>query len=375
MSSTTRDESPHTTKRIDASVVNENMNDNDYIIEGGTVIVSVIENRAREICIIKFDTANGSVIEIYLMTDSHSYNEALSTLSSLCPNEILLHDGCKNKTLSIKIEDSLGRTARVLFISRQYFDQDRGAEMLKKVVVGDVDADLVAKYTVLAGTYCLLRYLENCQGSTFGRQSLRVDFCTSSVGRMAIDRRTSINLELISHVRTGNQKDSLFGAINHTKTVVGARLLRANILRPSTNIATLQMRLDVVELFLSNNPVFTEVVKILKQLPDLDKMLAGISQTFKTTTIKTARMCIDTLIFLRQALQIAPQLADALHNLVLRNNVGNFENQVGGIHDLINVLSHNLKADCFVSLLEAISDIFTDSTMYFKSALEVSTRR
>ena len=362
-------------KRVDATAASEDGLDIDYNIEGGTVIVSVIENRAREICIIKFDTANGSAIEIYLMTDSHSYNEALTTLSGLCPNEILLHDGCKNKTLSKKIEDSLGKTARVLFISRQYFDQDRGAEMLKKVVLGDVDADLVAKYTVLAGAYCLLRYLENCQGSTFGRQSLRVDYCTSSVGRMAIDRRTSINLELISNVRTGNQKDSLFGAINHTKTVVGARLLRSNILRPSTNIATLQMRLDVVELFLSNNPVFTEVVQILKQLPDLDKMLAGISQTFKTTTIKTARTCIDTLIFLRQALQIAPQLADALQNLVVQTDMGGIQNQVVGIHALINVLSRNLKAECFVSLLEAISDIFTDSTVYYKSALEVSAKK
>ena len=35
--------------------------------------------------------------------------------------QILLHDGCKNKILSQKIEDSLGSTARVLFISRQVY--------------------------------------------------------------------------------------------------------------------------------------------------------------------------------------------------------------------------------------------------------------
>lgn len=33
---------------------------------------------------------------------------------------------------------------------------------------------------------------------------------------------------------SGNQKESLFGAIDHTKTVAGGRLLRSNILRPST---------------------------------------------------------------------------------------------------------------------------------------------
>lgn len=348
--------------------------DENFDTVAGTVIVSVVENRAREICISKVDTTNGSVVEIYLMTDSHSYNEALSTLSNLSPDEILLHDGCKNRILSRKIEEHLGERARVLFISRQYFDQDRGADMLKRVIVGDIDADLVARYTVLAGTYCLLRYLENCEGNAFGRHSLRVEYCTSSVGRMSIDRRTAINLELISNLRSGGQKESLFGAINYTKTVVGARLLRANILRPSTDIATLEMRLDVVELFLSNNRCFTEVVKLLKQLPDLDKMLTGLSLTFKIATVKTARTCIDTLIFLKQTLQIAPLLAEALFGLLDHSGgVGRKTDGINsGINKLVKVLSDNLRADCFTSLQEAISDIFTDSTVYFKSPLEVS---
>ena len=55
----------------------------------------------------------------------------------------------------------------------QYFDQDRGAEMLKKVLVGDVDGDLVAKYTVLSGAYCLMRYIENCSGSSIAPHSMR----------------------------------------------------------------------------------------------------------------------------------------------------------------------------------------------------------
>ena len=93
--------------------------------------------------------------------------------------------------------------------------------MLKKVCANDADADLVAKvrailyalvncartnvrgiasplifdvvswqYTVLAGTYCLLRYVENCEGRSFGKGSLRIVYCTSQRGRMVVDRRT-----------------------------------------------------------------------------------------------------------------------------------------------------------------------------------------
>ena len=93
-----------------------NTNDDGFDIVEGTIIVSVVENRAREICITKYDTSNvryyqlfiepssfltimsychliipqGSVVEIYLMADSHSYNEALSTLRNLSPDEVLI---------------------------------------------------------------------------------------------------------------------------------------------------------------------------------------------------------------------------------------------------------------------------------------------
>lgn len=45
-----------------------------------------------------------------------------------------------------------------------------------QLVVGHVDADLIAKYTVLSASYCLLRYMENCNGFSFAAQSLRYGY-------------------------------------------------------------------------------------------------------------------------------------------------------------------------------------------------------
>jgi len=86
----------------------------------------------------------------------------------------------------------------------------------------------------------------------------------------------SDSFSVLSHC-SGNQKESLFGAIDNTKTVrnnfytqgqydflrelhfvthfllsqvVGGRLLRSNILRPTTDLVTINTRLDLVELFL-----------------------------------------------------------------------------------------------------------------------------
>ena len=325
----------------------------------------------------------------------------MSTLTNLRPNEILLHDGCKQRVLSKKIEERMREHTgvRVLFISRQYFDQDKGADLLKQVAVdNEADADLVAKYTVLAGTFCLLRYIENCEGRSFGRHSLRIVYCSSQRGRMVIDRRTAINLELISNARSGSQKDSLFGAINYTKTVVGARLLRSEILRPSTDLVTLQMRLDCVESLIGNNKVFTALVSLLKSFPDLDKMLGGLTVAKpKRVTVKTARQGIDTLIFLRQALKTSHSIAEALEGLLSddhtaagssgshshrsssRTEAGSGPGPGPGaaataVDQLVRALIRNLRAvpgQPLDQLRQAIDDTFTESTSYSKNSLEM----
>lgn len=39
--------------------------------------------------------------------------------------------------------------------------------MLKRLASGSVDAEMVSKYTALAASYCLLRYIENNTGHAF----------------------------------------------------------------------------------------------------------------------------------------------------------------------------------------------------------------
>lgn len=88
-----------------------------------------------------------------------------------------------------------------------------------QVVAGKVDSDLLAKYIVVAGVYCLLKYVENCRGSPFPSGSiryvtfsimivfifcfyeLRIMFERGNSERMLIDRRTALNLELVANIR------------------------------------------------------------------------------------------------------------------------------------------------------------------------------
>jgi hypothetical protein len=62
-----------------------------------------------------------SQLEIYLLNDTHGYAETLATLADIAPNEILLHDGAKQRVLTDKITRRFANTAdqKVVFISRQ----------------------------------------------------------------------------------------------------------------------------------------------------------------------------------------------------------------------------------------------------------------
>ena len=62
--------------------------------------------------------------------------------------------------------------------------------------------------------------------------------------------------------------------LNHTKTVGGARLLRANLLQPLTCLATLRMRQDAVQDLVGNDDLAFTVGQGLNQMPkDLDRCI------------------------------------------------------------------------------------------------------
>ena len=334
-------------------VLKEDENDNEHYFKpqgGGVTIVSVVENRAREICISKMTTGQTYKLELYIFSDNHAYTEAISIINLLNPSEILLHDGSKNRILSQKIEFITAtnhESCRVIYISRQYFDQDLGAELLKKIVIGEIDSDLVAKYTVLAGTFCLLRYIENCSGVNFQNYSIKLSYETGNGGRMAIDRGTINHLELVSNARTGSSTYTLFSAINKTKTIVGSRLLKACLLRPSTDVATINTRLDCVELLLKYNRSFGDIIDVLSKFPDLDRILTGLTTVPKQINAKTASVSIDTLIHLKDILKVTAQLANALHQLACTQSM----------NVLVDAMLRNLEHPSFAAAKAAIDSL------------------
>lgn len=97
--------------------------------------------------------------------------------------------------------------------------------------------------------------MDHALSLTFACHSLRIKYQPSE-GSMMIDLSTIQSLELIQNITNVKSKDCLFGLINETLTPMGCRILRSNIVQPSTNEDLLKHRWDAVEELTAKEDMF-----------------------------------------------------------------------------------------------------------------------
>ncbi|KAG7364106.1 DNA mismatch repair protein MutS [Nitzschia inconspicua] len=264
------------------------------------IVCAISENLARETCIVSLDIACPIVLNVTKQYNGQNYAETLSCLSVLSPNEILMNEGRMDSPLARKVvqhckyregandptggpDDAPASAIVIKFISRAYFDQTKGADLLHKLARKDTydSKALVQEYILLSSSHAVLHYTQKCLGLAFMNHCMDVRSFLSGGNDenprvMDIDRSTIIQLELLTS-SSGKVQGSFFSAIDCTRTTVGNRLLRSTIMSPPCRLATIHARLELVETFLSNEQLFYNVLKQLQVLSPIDKMLSDIA--------------------------------------------------------------------------------------------------
>jgi DNA mismatch repair protein MSH4 len=106
-----------------------------------------------------------------------------------------------------------------------------------------------------------MKYIHQKFNINFVPHSLRIQYRPSE-DTMLIDISAIQSLEIMQNLRNSKSKDSLFGLLNHTSTPMGSRLLRSNILQPSTNAHKFILtRYDALEELTTNEEMFLEIRK------------------------------------------------------------------------------------------------------------------
>ena len=93
---------------------------------------------------------------------------------------------------------------------------------------------------------------------------------------MDLDLTARRNLELTQTMRSGEKRGSLLWVLDKTKTAMGSRLLRSWLEKPLLNPQQINKRLEAVAELVDNTVAREELILLLKEVSDLERVMARI---------------------------------------------------------------------------------------------------
>ncbi|CAJ2645832.1 DNA mismatch repair protein MSH4 [Trifolium pratense] len=299
--------------------------------EGSSFIVSIIENRAKEVGLAAFDLRSASLHLSQYIETSSSYQNTKTLLHFYDPIVIIVPPNKYSSTSTVtELVDRYYGSVKKAVLSRGCFDDTKGAILIKNLASKDPSAlglDTYYKqyYLCLAAAAAALKWTEAEKGIVVTNHSLSVTF-NGSFDHMNIDATSVQNLEIIDPFHsallgTSNKKRSLFHMLKTTKTIGGTRLLRANLLQPLKDIKTINARLDCLDELMNNEQLFFALCQVLRKFPkETDRVLCHFCFKPKKVTIeamsvdraKKSQVLVSSVILLKTALDALPLLSKAL---------------------------------------------------------------
>ena len=150
---------------------------------------------------------------------------------------------------------------------------------------------------------------------------------------LVLDPSTLRNLELVEPAFGESRAATLLGVLDECVTSLGARKLKAWMLRPSLERAELEPRLDVVEEFLKSTIEREELRRAMGGVQDLERLLSKV-------TLETAHA--RDLLALKQSFQALPLLRTYLNHFRAARLKDLWErlDELGDVRELIEKAIH-----------------------------------
>jgi DNA mismatch repair protein MutS len=222
-------------------------------------------------------------------------SRAITELRRLDPSEIIAAEGADLNALGLA--DNVTRLDSYRFeleIARQALLDHFGVATLE-----GYGCDRLPLAIRAAGA--IVHYLGETQKAVLPQLSHLTTYSTDAF--MALDEQAQRNLEIFRSARSESAEGSLLSVIDATGTPMGGRLLRRWLGQPLLDVAALDKRLDAIDWFVKNTLVRRQVIAILKNVADLERLINRVRGEIAIPR---------ELVTLRRSLEASPQLKEII---------------------------------------------------------------
>ena len=250
-------------------------------------------------------------------------DKVIEEIAKVSPSEIILNE--------INFKENLNNIATLgnIYInesfSNDYLDEAILDEYFTKEYLVSLKFD---ENNLIKISLCiLLNYIYNTQKQiTSNINSVNI---YNPMEYMVLDMFTRINLELTQTIRGSKKKGSLLHVLDKTSTAMGGRLLRKYVEEPLVNKKRIDERLDVIEEIKDDFSLREDLIEILKNVYDIERICGKIA--FEKVTPKE-------MIHLRNSIEKLPLLKERIANCsgtTIKKYIDMMED-LSDIYELIN---------------------------------------
>ncbi|MDO5009845.1 MAG: DNA mismatch repair protein MutS, partial [Intestinibacter bartlettii] len=250
-------------------------------------------------------------------------DKLIEEIAKVSPSEIIMNDLDYIKNLEAIA--SLSNIYLNTNFDEEYLNEDILKQYFSDEYLSKVKFD---ENGLINRSLCvLLNYIYNTQKQVTSNIN-NINIYNSS-NYMVLDMFTRSNLELTETIRTKKKKGSLLHVLDKTSTAMGGRMLRKYVEEPLVDKKRIQNRLDVIEEIKDDYSLRIDLIEILKNVYDIERICGKIA--FEKVTPKE-------LINLKNSIEKLPELKRRIEDSdaeILKNYAGKMET-LDDIYDLID---------------------------------------
>ena len=301
----------------------------------------------------------------FYVTEVSTLRTLNDEIAKYTPSELICNDSLSMS--GIDFTDLRERLhISITTLENRYFDDFRVGEILKEHFhISRIDGLGLGDYpsgTIASGA--LLMYLHETQKDSVSQLTEMKTYRTGKY--MVLDSASRRNLELTETLREKNKRGSLLWVLDHTRTAMGARMLRTWITQPLIDMEEILRRQDALE-EINERPIDREEMReYLGPVYDLERLISRMAS-------KTANP--RDMIAFRNSLQMLPPILEIMkgYDTILMTNL---REDMDPLEDICSLITQAIVDDPPMTVREGgmIREGFNqDADMFRRASTEGKT--